>query len=916
MKRTLLGLLLGSTMLLTAQVPIFEFKFDQTVTDESGLNTLTPSTGSILYTSDRYGNSNGALRLDGSVFLQAYSVNLGMLPQGTSARSISVWVKYNLIDNPSSTTLDLVNYGTNNVGQMFGIQQRSPFMRVYGYVEDFDSPWTATNGYGYFGWYHYVATFDGTTANLYRNGRLVASGNPTSWNTTGTTMSLGMNSTNNNGAKDLAYDDLKIYDIALSESQIQAMYTDQAPFDGTDLVAYFPFDNSYDSQDGNHTFGQLSPSVTNTGSFVSGVHGDAINFDGQGGVKNSSLDTEVNSDNVTICYWQRRNGAITHTYETSMEAFGGIYTRQINDSYDYDQYGMNISNSSMTNIETYAPFAMQGIWRHHAIVFEFDGVDRSYKYYVDGELTTEMLLPTGATWTRSIADFYMGCGNNLSVPFTAKMVTDVDFDDLMIFNRVLSQDELLAVRYQQPDLCPSGNVVITNQVDADALANCSHITGNLDIAADIDFTPLQGITEVDGFVRLRDMSVSVAGVLPNLHTVGSLVSFENNSAQSLGGFENLTIVAGVQVYDNPGLVEVTGFDNLASFNGALKFQQNTMLSNVTAFSALTSIGSLELISNSVLPNVNFLTNLTELNGNLFIQFNPGLTSSAFPNNVLLNWSNPAVIRYESNINLVDISNVEFIANAQIDDFYLISNNNLTTVNLTFNGGVSGVGDLWITQNYSLPNLNFLSSVISCGEFRVQFSSAITDLSGIENLISVSSFNINSNDALISLFGVSSGSLNVNGGLVSITGNSVLSGISNLNSINITTIGSLKLQNNVLLETCHETWVCDYLSSSTSNATISGNATGCEDVNVVEQACNGQSSLINENQFGIEVYPNPTSGLVNFSEKVNVTLYNVVGEIIMTHKDVRYIDLGSFSKGSYVLKIESVEGHLTKKVLLN
>ncbi len=67
---------------------------------------------------------------------------------------------------------------------------------------------------------------------------------------------------------------------------------------------------------------------------------------------------------------------------------------------------------------------------------------------------------------------------------------------------------------------------------------------------------------------------------------------------------------------------------------------------------------------------------------------------------------------------------------------------------------------------------------------------------------------------------------------------------------------------------------------------------------------------------LSIYPNPTSGEVNFSEPVeSLTVYNALGESLLSKGNVETLDLSSMEAGMYTLSI-MVEGQLiTKKVIV-
>ena len=86
---------------------------------------------------------------------------------------------------------------------------------------------------------------------------------------------------------------------------------------------------------------------------------------------------------------------------------------------------------------------------------------------------------------------------------------------------------------------------------------------------------------------------------------------------------------------------------------------------------------------------------------------------------------------------------------------------------------------------------------------------------------------------------------------------------------------------------------------------------------------GIIDMLHENL--ISVYPNPTSGIVNFKFAMNIkvnsiVIQNVLGEEIVRTEDIQNdifsMDLSAFPKGVYFAIIDTDKGRSTKKILLS
>jgi hypothetical protein len=72
----------------------------------------------------------------------------------------------------------------------------------------------------------------------------------------------------------------------------------------------------------------------------------------------------------------------------------------------------------------------------------------------------------------------------------------------------------------------------------------------------------------------------------------------------------------------------------------------------------------------------------------------------------------------------------------------------------------------------------------------------------------------------------------------------------------------------------------------------------------------------------KMFPNPTNGdKVYFSvtEAAIINVYNILGKLLTTYdvtKSKNYIDISKLTKGIYLVKINSKEQYITKKLIKN
>ncbi len=191
-------------------VLINEFKFNNSRYDETNTIAFVGFGG---YTTDRNGNANSAKICDPTLGI-ADTASIPNLPQGGTARSISMWFKRT---NNSATTAYPFLYGSNASYQLYGYGVSTTTSTMFFYHPTGLDP-TVTYSTNNTSWYHIVMTSTNNGLHkLYINGVLI--NNPTLViNTTGTLFKIG----HYNFAG--AVDDLKIYSGVLTPTQVTQLY--------------------------------------------------------------------------------------------------------------------------------------------------------------------------------------------------------------------------------------------------------------------------------------------------------------------------------------------------------------------------------------------------------------------------------------------------------------------------------------------------------------------------------------------------------------------------------------------------------------------------------------------------------------------------------------------------------------------
>lgn len=219
MKKFLLTFLFVSYLNINAQTPIQEFSFNGTLNNTANTTSFM---GIDNFVADRAGDVKGAQRLTN----KALEAVIDNLPQGKSARTISIWIKFNDISNANY----IWGYGNAYNAQYCGLLQQGTASSN----SDLSlAAWGASNDVivstplEKYVWYNYTITYEGTTSRIYRDGKLLKYLEGMTRSTKGNIFRLGEINTTIGINADV--DDLKIYDVALTPEQVSELYEKEKP---------------------------------------------------------------------------------------------------------------------------------------------------------------------------------------------------------------------------------------------------------------------------------------------------------------------------------------------------------------------------------------------------------------------------------------------------------------------------------------------------------------------------------------------------------------------------------------------------------------------------------------------------------------------------------------------------------------
>lgn len=242
------------------------YPFNGNSFDESGNGNNLTNYGSSL-TQDRFGNSNKAFSFTSGQYMEIASAN--NLPIGNSSRSISCWMKTGI----TNSTMVLTEWGTHSPSNRFSLMTYSVNSCEFfsAFANDVQgSIFVADNQ-----WKHLVVIYENGNLKLYVNRILDKNESIQSLNTINNLLRLGSSNINTEFF-DGELDDIRIYNRALSENEVNQLYHENNW--NTGPVAFYPFNGNATDESGKGNHGANNGAVLTTDRF--GNPNKAYQFNG------------------------------------------------------------------------------------------------------------------------------------------------------------------------------------------------------------------------------------------------------------------------------------------------------------------------------------------------------------------------------------------------------------------------------------------------------------------------------------------------------------------------------------------------------------------------------------------------------------------------------------------------------------
>ena len=414
------------------------YPFNGNANDISGNGNNGTVSGATL-TTDRFGNANKAYSFDG-VNNNIIVPNSSSLNISSNEISISMWIKW------QNSDADYNYRGLSKGGQDVGsgyeliVRGESYWGGDFGAIE-FDIPTNNTLGVQNTNsfrnqWVHLLSVFNNGVRKIYVNGILSAIDTTSNTSILPNTNDLYLGPRNpiNNYAGQLngCLDDIRIYNSALNNQEIQALYNEGGwnPLN-QGLLAYYPFNGNANDESGNGNNGTVNGATLTTDRFVNA--NKAYNFDGV----NDKIYTNINSgfvNKITLCTWVKAGinsswGGILVNREPQCGSLTGL---------NYQMNGQNnsfsVAHNSQSNINDANINVADNNW--HFIVGVYDGTKSTI--YIDNVVNTTSIFTIDTIELNGnfIIGFDTCSGYGESRLFSGKI------DDIRIYNRALTPSEI------------------------------------------------------------------------------------------------------------------------------------------------------------------------------------------------------------------------------------------------------------------------------------------------------------------------------------------------------------------------------------------------------------------------------------------------------------------------------------------
>lgn len=410
---------------------LMNYKFDNNLFAQAPVGETLANFGSWTYSRGKEGLVNTSIRLDGASRMESSSLGL---PQGDHPRTVCAWVypenfpalgtlqtvfRYGDTTGTTSFSLRVMNFSGVHYIVFGGVGAGSDL--VFQYKLNLNR------------WTHLCSSVDSaSTARVYANGALIGSGTITPLNTSGSSIILigAFNTAVDLWAGKIA--DFRIYSKALSQVEVRRIGA-QIP---QGLVAYFDVNGDELDSSGFGANGSVNGSISYQTDRNGITNGSLRAPGGTNFVQASDAFLPSGKNPRTLCMWYKSESVSTSIpfgYGNPGAASGLTYFWIENDNY-IRLWGQGSDLNSSIPVRNH-------IWRHVCGTNDGAGTP-SGNLYVNGRI-----VASGTHNITLVSDGLLKFGSPLGG--SGRAYTGL-VDDLMVFNRVLSGSEIIALSGAHP----------------------------------------------------------------------------------------------------------------------------------------------------------------------------------------------------------------------------------------------------------------------------------------------------------------------------------------------------------------------------------------------------------------------------------------------------------------------------------
>ncbi|MEM9345867.1 MAG: Ig-like domain-containing protein [Planctomycetota bacterium] len=341
-----------------------------------------------------------------------------------TAFTAAVWVKLDELPDPSATRVILSQQDSSGIGRTWLMVY--PDGKLGSYLGDAHTVSSTTIQVGV--WQHVAVTHDGSTLRLYLDGQQVAGANRNLESAEGRLI-LGAHKSTASGFFHGAMDDARVYDRALSASEIEAMVNPAAS--DPSLVSHWLFEDASGGQAIDSSGSQNHVDLTGTTWEDDALRGSVLGFDGVSSYALSDVpvfDPALTA--FTASVWIKvgqLSGIDNAVIINQRDGGGGTGRTWLNIGPD------GLLGSYLGGVSTTGGAALEvGAW-HHAAVTHDSGTIR---LYLDGKEVAQ----SQQTVESSLGGLVLGAHKS-----TTSLFLDGLIDDARVYDRALSASEIEAL---------------------------------------------------------------------------------------------------------------------------------------------------------------------------------------------------------------------------------------------------------------------------------------------------------------------------------------------------------------------------------------------------------------------------------------------------------------------------------------